>query len=62
MRPTQNDNRQKTRRRRDQSANPKPFQLIRDAGPDNMHNPPRRWDKTDEAMDESFPASDPPAR
>jgi hypothetical protein len=32
---------------------------VRDAGPENMANPPRRWDKTDEALDESFPASDP---
>lgn len=34
---------------------------IRDAGPENMTNPPRRWDKVDEAADEFFPASDPPS-
>lgn len=34
---------------------------VRDAGPENMTNPPRSCDKEDEASDESFPASDPPA-
>lgn len=35
-------------------------QPVRDAGPDNMSFPPHRWDKVDQAADESFPASDPP--
>jgi hypothetical protein len=26
-----------------------------------MKNPPDNWDEADEASDESFPASDPPA-
>ena len=34
---------------------------VREAGPESMRNPPREWDKVDEASDESFPASDPPA-
>ena len=35
---------------------------IRDAGPDEMRDKPvRPWERTDEASDESFPASDPPA-
>jgi hypothetical protein len=32
---------------------------VRNAGPDEMRDPPRRWDRTDEALDETFPASDP---
>ncbi len=35
---------------------------VRDAGPDAMKNPPKEWDEADEASDESFPASDPPAK
>jgi hypothetical protein len=35
---------------------------VRDAGPDAMENPPKRWNEVDEASDESFPASDPPAK
>lgn len=34
---------------------------VRPAGPRQMQNPPKRWDKVDEESDESFPASDPPA-
>lgn len=37
------------------------YAKVRDAGPENMENAPQRWSKTDEAIDESFPASDPPA-
>ncbi|MQT14687.1 hypothetical protein [Segnochrobactrum spirostomi] len=33
----------------------------RHAGPANMTYPPKTWDKVDQASDESFPASDPPA-
>jgi hypothetical protein len=35
---------------------------VRDAGPEAMKNPPKKWDDTDQASDESFPASDPPAK
>jgi hypothetical protein len=38
------------------AANP-----VRPSGPGAMRDPPRAWDRTDEAGDESFPASDPPA-
>ncbi|MBD3729044.1 MAG: hypothetical protein IE933_04995 [Sphingomonadales bacterium] len=35
---------------------------VRDAGPDAMRDSPgRSWSETDEASDQSFPASDPPA-
>lgn len=38
------------------------FAQIRDAGPKAMADAPKReWTKVDEASDESFPASDPPA-
>ena len=38
------------------------FAKVRDAGPEAMADPPiRDWSKEDEASDESFPASDPPA-
>ena len=33
----------------------------RPAGPESMRDPPADWGKVDEASDESFPASDPPA-
>lgn len=38
-----------------------PLRVIRDAGPAAMEHPPKTWDEVDEAIDESFPASDPPA-
>ncbi len=31
----------------------------RSAGPDAMRDPPKSWSATDQASDESFPASDP---
>ena len=34
---------------------------VRPAGPSAMRDPPQDWGKVDEASDESFPASDPPA-
>ena len=35
---------------------------VRSAGPDAMRDRPRRrWDRVDQAVDESFPASDPPS-
>jgi hypothetical protein len=38
-----------------------PAEFIRTAGTESMRDPPRCWDAVDEAGDESFPASDPPA-
>lgn len=37
------------------------FTQVRDSGPAAMADRPQDWSKTDEASDESFPASDPPA-
>lgn len=34
---------------------------VRQAGREEMRDPPRRWDLQDETADESFPASDPPS-
>ena len=34
---------------------------VRNAGPDAMADKPANWTKTDEELDETFPASDPPA-
>lgn len=35
---------------------------VRDAGPEVMRDPEKdEWTKTDEELDETFPASDPPA-
>lgn len=36
--------------------------FVRQSGREQWTDPPRRWDKVDETIDESFPASDPPAR
>ena len=33
---------------------------VRAAGRKEMSAPPRHWDRVDETVDESFPASDPP--
>lgn len=33
----------------------------RSAGPEAMRDPPKDWSEVDQASDESFPASDPPA-
>jgi hypothetical protein len=38
-----------------------PEHTRRDAGIEAMRDPPDQWDQVDEAADESFPASDPPA-
>lgn len=46
----------------EQSTPPQKPKKVRDAGPDAMDNPPERWNDVDEASDESFPASDPPAK
>jgi hypothetical protein len=38
------------------------YGAVRHAGPENMRDQDRRpWDKVDESVDESFPASDPPS-
>ncbi len=43
-------------------SEPDNLNQTRSAGPEGMHNPPRReWDKVGQAADENFPASDSPA-
>lgn len=37
------------------------FANVRNAGPEAMRDKPEQWQKVDQASDESFPASDPPA-
>jgi len=37
------------------------FSKVRSAGVEGMRSDPKNWDKVDQAADESFPASDPPA-
>lgn len=37
------------------------FDQTRSAGPEGMRSDPPEWDRVDQAADESFPASDPPA-
>lgn len=37
------------------------FAQVRSAGSEGMRSDPKGWDKVDQAADESFPASDPPA-
>ncbi len=34
---------------------------VRDAGKESTRDGARHWDRIDEAIDESFPASDPPS-
>lgn len=38
-----------------------PMPEVRDAGPENMSASQDRWSRTDQRLDESFPASDPPS-
>jgi hypothetical protein len=40
----------------------RPPAKVRQAGTKEMEDPPATWDRVDETSDESFPASDPPAR
>ena len=44
----------------DGESTPGPVE-VRNAGPESMRNGPADWDRVDEASDESYPASDPPA-
>lgn len=43
-------------------TSPRKIKKVRDAGPDAMANPPKKWTGVDQSSDESFPASDPPAK
>lgn len=48
------------KREDDQRVLPEPSMQVRDAGPAEQHIDAWDWDLTDEQLDESFPASDPP--
>lgn len=48
-------------RPRRRSSTPSPYFPVRNAGTEEMSLPHRKWDKVDEMVDESFPASDPPS-
>lgn len=43
----------------DERYSAKDASATRSAGPDAMRDPPREWSGADQAVDESFPASDP---
>ncbi|MCW0199049.1 hypothetical protein [Sphingopyxis sp.] len=46
----------------DGETHPENFDQTRSAGPDAMRDDVKRpWERVDQAVDESFPASDPPA-
>ena len=45
----------------DTADEPAHHKEIRPAGAESMEHPPEEWDEVDEELDESFPASDPPA-
>jgi hypothetical protein len=60
---TGRDPRQPRLARRSGRPAPRPPKApVRQAGTEEMTDPPQSWDRVDEASDESFPASDPPAR
>ena len=45
----------------DGEATDRNFSQVRSAGTEGMRSDPKNWDRTDQASDESFPASDPPS-
>ncbi len=53
--------RPRSERRRSTRGTRSPYHPVRNAGPEELSLPHRKWDKVDEMVDESFPASDPPA-
>jgi hypothetical protein len=47
--------------RRSGGSTKSPYNPVRHAGTEEMGLKPMSWDRVDEAVDESFPASDPPS-
>jgi hypothetical protein len=58
---TQQADPKQDKRDNENTEEPPNHKEVRPAGAESMEHPPKEWDEVDEELDESFPASDPPA-